>query len=802
MTTLLQDLRIGARMLWKNPGFTLIAVLTLALGIGANTAIFSLINSALIKSLPYPNADRLMNLWEAPASGGRGSISAGVYKDWRAQSRTFSQIALIKELRLNLIGAGEPEHLSGLQVTTEFLSVFGVTPQLGRGFAPGEDLIGGNNRVVILANQYWNQRFGGDPGVIGRTVSLNQLPYTVIGVLPPGALLQDDARFLIPFVVDVNTETVAWVRGYNCCRAVGRLAPGVTPAMAQAELIAIKEQLLSEYPAYKKDMRFSVLPLQQDLTGDLRPTLLILLGTVGMVLLIACANVSNLLLARGNARAREMAIRSALGARPWRIIRQMLAESLLLAVVGCALGLGVAYAGVKLLTSMTTGATGLLPDLMRPELDLRVLGFSIFLSIGCALLFGLLPAFRASKPDLNDVMKETERGGTSVSRRRSQSILVVLEFALTLVLLVGAGLFMRSMIRLLQTDPGFNPKNTLAFDLTFSKSKYPKGEDQHRLISELNRRIAALPGVESVGSATILPLSNRDRGNAVTRPDRPTQGSIGVRDDFVSGDYFTTMGVKLLRGRLITEADNFPTSPRVMMIDATIARDLYPNEDPIGKPIQYMNQTWEVIGVVAPVRHTVLNETPDPRIYGPRTHFSYPTSSIVVRSALPPAALTESVRKTIFAADSEQPIANVRTLEQAVYNSLSTQRSTLTLVGVFASIALLLACIGVYGVMSYAVGQRTRELSVRAALGAQRRDIIWLVLSGGLKLALLGVGLGLVGAIALSRLIEKLLFEVKTHDPVVFISSAVLLILVAVLSIYLPARRASRLDPITALRSE
>lgn len=796
---LLQDLRIGARMLWKRPGFSLIAVLTLALGIGANTAIFSLVNSALIKSLPYPNVERVMNIWEAPARGGRGSVSAGIYKDWRTQSRQFSHIALVKELRLNLTGGGEPEHLSGLQVTTDFLSVLGVTPQLGRGFTPGEDMIGGNNRVVIFTNQYWNQRFGGDRGILGRTVSFNQQPYTVIGVLPPGALLQDDASFLIPIVVDVNTDTVNWVRGYNCCSAIGRLAPGVSPSQAQAELLSIKEQFLAEYPDYKKDMRFAVIPMQQDLTGDLRPTLLILLGTVGMVLLIACANVSNLLLARGAARAREMAIRAALGASRGRIIRQLLIESLLLAFVGCGLGLAVAFAGVRLLTSMSTG---MLPSLMRPELDLSVLGFSLLLSIGCAFLFGLLPAFRASRPDLNEVLKETERGSMSVSRRRSQSILVVVEFALTLVLLVGAGLFMRSMIRLIHTDPGFNPKNTLAFDLTFSKSKYPKGEDQERLLSELNRRIAALPGVDSVGAATILPLSNRDRGGTVTRPDRPTQGAVGVRDDFVSGDYFTTMGVKLLRGRLFTEADNLKTSPRVMIIDAAVARDLYPGEDPIGKPIQYMSNTWEVVGVVSQVRHMVLNETPGSRIYGPRTHFSYPTSSIVIRASLPPAALTESVRKTIFDVDPEQPIANVRTLEQAVYKSLSTQRSTLTLIGVFASIALLLACIGVYGVMSYMVGQRTREISVRSALGAQRRDIIWLVLRGGLGLSLLGVGIGLIASFGLSRLIEKLLFEVNTHDPLVFAGSAAVLILVAIFSIYLPARKASRLDPIVALRSE
>jgi predicted permease len=799
MQILPPDLRHSARILWKNPGFTAVAVLTLALGIGANTAIFSLIHSALIKPLPYPEADRLVNLWEMLPTGSRSSVSAGVFKDWRAFSKKFSHLALIKEVRLNLTGVGTPEQLTGLLVSTEFLSVLGLSPQTGRGFLPGEDAIGGNNRVVILSHQYWQRRFGGDVGLVGRIIRLNQIPYTVIGVLPPGALLQDDASFLIPFITDVNTDTVVWVRGYNCCRAIGRLAPGVPLSEAQAELRAIKGQLAAEYPAYKKDWSVTLAPLQQDVTGDVRATLLILLGTVGLVLLIACANVSNLLLARSNARAREMAIRAALGASSRRIIRQLLIESLLLAFVGCALGLLLATLGIKLLTGM---ATGMLPEMLRPELNLNVLVFSIVVAFACALLFGLLPAIRASKPDLNQVLKESERGAMSVSRRRSQSLLVVFEFALTLVLLVGAGLFLRSLINLFQTDAGFNPKHTLAFDLSFSKEKYPKGEEQQRFLNDLNHRLAALPGVESVGAITNLPLSNRDTGNNVRRTDRPHLDSYNVGDNFVSGDYFTAMGIKLLRGRVITEADNVPTAPRVMVIDARTARDLYPGEDPIGKYLNFRDKDWEVVGVVSVVRHSALNVDPRPRVYGPRVHTSYPTSAMVIRSPLPPSALLESARRTILEADPDQPIANVRTMEQAVEKSLTMQRATLTLVGLFAGLALLLACIGVYGVMSYSIAQRTRELSIRAALGAQRRDIIRLVLTGGMKLSLFGIGVGLAAAFALTRFIGTLLFEVKAHDPLVFIGSAGLLAVVAAFSIYLPARRAARLDPIVALRSE
>jgi putative ABC transport system permease protein len=786
-------------MLWKNPGFTAVAALTLALGIGANTAIFSVINSVLIKSLPYPDSGRLAQLWETLPNGLRNSVSAGVFKDWRAYSSKFESIALYKDVRLNLTGTGEPERVGGLQVSTEFLSVLGINPVLGRGFVAGEDAVGGNNRVVILTNQFWRQRFGGEASVVGRTLSFNQIPYTVIGVLPPGALLQDDASFLAPIVVDVNSDTVKWDRGYHCCGVIGRVAPGVTLPEAQAELRGIRQHMAAEYPLYKKDWSLSVTPLRESVTGDIRPTLIILLGTAGFVLLIACANVSNLLLARGNARAREMAIRAALGAHSGRIARQLLVESLLLALTGCALGLAIAALGVKLLTGMMKG---LVPQLMRPELDLNVLGFSVMVAIGCGLLFGAFPAIRASKPDLNYALKEMERGAVSGSKRRSQSVLVISEFAITLVLLVGAGLFVRSFIRILATDPGFNPKRSLAFDLSLSMTKYPKAEDQQRFLKKINDRIATLPGVESVGAVTLLPLSRRDNGDGVGRADDPARGNYVAGDVFVSGDYFSAMGIRLLRGRVIAESDNSPTSPRVVVIDAGIARALFPNEDPVGKYLGLRDKTWEIVGVVEPVRQSALNSDPRLRVYGPRVHASYPLSSVVVRSSLPPAALTSAVRNAVLEIDPDQPIADVRTMEEAIHKSLSSERATLILFGLFAAVAITLACVGIYGVMSYSVGQRARELSVRAALGARRRDIIGLVLGGGMKLATIGIAIGLVAAFALSRLVEKLLFQVKSHDPLVFIASALLLGFVAALSIYLPARRASRLDPIVALRSE
>ncbi len=795
----MNDLKFALRQLLKNPGFTAVAVLTLALGIGATTTIFSVVNAILLKPLPYPQSERLVNLWEAMPNGGRNSVSGGVFKDWRAHSSSFEKVALYKDVRLNLTGAGTPEHVAGLLVSTEYLSALGVQPNLGRDFLSGEDARGGNNRVVMLAHAFWQRRFSGAADVVGRSVVLNEISYTVIGVLPPGALMQDDAMFLVPFVFDVDTETIKWERGYHCCGAIGRVSDTTTLATAQTELRTLKQRLAAEYPSWKKDWSVDVIPMHQELTGDVRPTLLLLLGTVGMVLLIACANVSNLLLARGNARVREMAIRSALGASPGRLIRQLLVESLLLSVGGCLLGLVVAAAGITLLPKLLAG---MVPRILHPSLDLTVTGFSLLVAGGCGILFGILPALRAGRRPASHELKETARSTQSGTQRRSHSVLVVAEVAFTLVLLIGAGLFLRSFVRLLQVDPGFNPRQTLAFDLALAKSKYPGPEDQQRLLEELAEKIKALPGVESVGAATTLPLSNRGRGSSVQRPDRPEIAAFGVQDDFVSGDYFSALQVRLQRGRTFVPTDNLPGALPVLVIDETVARQLFPEEDPLGKRLTYGPKTWEVVGVVKPIRHSGLNQEPRPRIFGPRVHFPYPTAAMVVRSSLLPGALVEAVRKAILTTDPDQPIANIRTLEEAVQRSISRPRTTLILLGLFAGVAILLACLGIYGVISYAVGQRTRELGIRGALGAQRSDIMRMVLSGGMKLSLGGIALGLVAASLLARVVEKLLFEVQAHDPFVFVTSVSLLGLVAAISIYLPARRAAQVDPMVALRTE
>ena len=794
----MNDLRHAFRQFSQSPGFSAIAVLTLALGIGTNTAIFSVINSALLQPLPYPHAEQLVYVMETLADGHpNGSVSGGAFKDWHEHSSMFTHLAVYEDVRRNLTGMGMPERVTGLQASAGFLSMLGVAPIIGRDFSASETTAGGNSHVILLTHEFWQSHFGGDVEVVGRKVILDQTPCTVIGVLPPRALFLDETQFLIPEVIDAPNSY--WGRDAHWRKVVGRLRPGVAATAAQTELRGIKQQLAADYPAWKKDWSVSVTPLQEILVGRTRPMFVLLLGAVALVLLIACANVSNLLLARGNARSREMAVRIALGASTSRIVRQMLTESLVLALSGCALGLLLASMGMRLLTHLVTAQ---IPEVLRPQLDLHVLLFSILVACVCGVLFGSLPAWRASRADVNRALKDSERGSASRAKRRSQFFLVVSEFAFTVILLIGAGLLLRSFARVLEVDPGFNPSHTLAFDLSFPGAKYPRDDDRMRFTKDLIGRIRVLPGVASVGAASQLPLSGRERGEFLSRTDGPhpiERYSVGVCT--VSGDYFSTLGITLLRGRVITEADNVPTAPPVLVIDDRVAKNLFPDENPIGQRVGFLGKSCEIVGVVAPVRHRDLEHQPRPSVYGPLAHF--PNSpSILVRSTLPPLTLVATVRKAILEADPDQPIANVRTLEQAVDQSLAPRRTGLVLLGLFAAVAVSLACIGIYGVLSYAIGQRTRELSIRSALGAQSRDITRLVLLGGMKPSVVGIAVGLAAAFALARLVESQLFEVKARDPLVFVAAVGLLGTMAALSVYFPARRASRVDPMVALRAE
>jgi len=796
MRTLLGEIRYGLRQMSKNPGFTVVAVLTLALGSGANTAIFSVINSALLQPLPYPQPGQLVQIFETTPEYNRNNVSGGAFKDWQTQSRNFTHLAIYENIRRNLTGIGTPENMKGLAVSSEFLSVLGISPALGRDFAHGEDRNGGNNHVVILSHQLWQDHFASDPHVIGASISLNQIPFTIIGVLAPRALLQDDASFLTPDVIDEPGEN--WSRAGHWRSVIGRMSPGVSALQVQTELKGIKQRLASEYPAFKQDWSVAVVPMQTASTEESRPALIILLATVGLVLLISCVNVSNLLLSRGNARAREMAVRVSLGASTAKLVRQLLVESLLLALAGCGAGWMVAVFATRALTNMVAG---MLPLMLQPKLDMRVFLFSLAVACACGILFGILPALRSSRPDLNVSLKEKVNASSGVAIKRSQSLLVVSEFAFTLMLLVGAGLLVRSFIQVMEASPGFRPEQTLAFDLSLPAAKYPKDAQRLKFVTDITQHLAAVPGIASAASASTLPLGEHGYTEYASRSDQPKRTDYVVACDFVSPDYFSAMGIPIQRGRSITEADNGEKAARVLVVDANVANHLYPGTDAMGQHVWFSGENWEIVGIVPPVRHFSLDGPPSPTIYGPQS-YSVSTTSIVVRSALPPSTLSGAMRDTLRSLDPDQPIANLRTLEQAMDKSLAPRRSILLLMGLFAAMATVLACIGIYGVTSYATTLRTRELSIRSALGAQRNDIIRLVISGGLKVAVVGAAIGLTASLALSRFIESQLYRVGAHDPVVLSCAVFVLLLIAMISIYIPARRAAYADPITGLRHE
>ena len=797
MRSLLEDLRYGLRQMLKYPGFTAVAVLTLALGSGANTAIFSVINSALLRPLPYPEPKQIVQIFETNRDTEHNNVSGGAFKDWQAQSRSFSHVAVLESIRRNLTGSGSPENLKGLAVSSEFLSVLGVAPALGRDFARGEDRNGGNNRVIILSNQFWEEHFGGDPRAVGSYLSLDQVPFTIVGVLPPNALLQDETSFLVPDVIDA--PGIQWNRAGHWRSAIGRLLPGVSMAQAQAELRRIKQRMNSEYPDFKRDWSVAIVPMQSAFTEDSRTPLLILLATVGLVLLISCVNVSNLLLARGNARSREMAVRAALGAGAGRLVRQLLAESILLALAGCAAGWLAAVFAVRVLSNMVKG---MLPLMLQPKLDGRVFAVSLGVACACGILFGILPAFRSSRPDLNVALREKTGGASStLARKKSQSLLIMSEFAFTLMLLVGAGLLIRSFIRVLETSPGFRPEQTLAFDLSLPKAKYATDASREQFIRSLRQGLASVPGVEAAASAMTLPLGETGDTEYASRSDQPNRMDYIVSCDFVSADYFAAMGMPILRGRNLTEADGRDKAPRVMVVDTNVARDLFPGVDPIGQHIAFFGAPWEIVGLVAPVHQFDLDHPPKPAIYAVQS-YSLASTSVVIRSALPASALTAAVRETLHNLDPDQPITNLRTMGQAMEKSLAPRRSILILMAVFAAMATLLACIGIYGVISYTTGQRTRELSIRSALGAQHFDIIRLVVSGGLKVALIGIAIGIAASLGLARFIQSQLYEVSAGDPLVFSIAGILLLAVATIAIFLPARRAANADPVQGLRCE
>ena len=804
MQTLMQDLRYGARMLLKMPGFTLIAVVTLALGIGANTAIFSVVNTVLLRPLPFKDPERLMMIRETKLPQfPEFSVAPGNFLEWQKQNTVFERMGAIRDITYNLIGSGNPEQLNAERVTDGFFAMFGVQPQLGRNFLPEENLPGGDN-VVLLSHGLWQRRFGGNPDIINQTILLSGQRYTVVGIIPATySFGRPDTELWTPMAF---TPQQAQEYGGHYLAAVGRLKPGITVEQARTEMSVIANRLAKQYPA-DTGWDVKLTPLLEFTVRSIKPALLVLLAAVAFVLLIACVNVANLLLARAAGRQKEIAIRTALGAGRWRIVRQLLTESVLLSLAGGALGLLLANWGLDLLLKL---APQDLPRISDVSLDGRVLAFSAVATLLTGVIFGLVPALQASKPNLNEVMKDAGRGSTEGGQRQLvRSTLVVLEVASALVLLVGAGLMIKSFWHLRQVDPGFNPNNALAVTVSLPQTKYPKDNQQSAFFQQLLEKVKTLPGVQAVGATNVVPLSGNDFVLAFEidgRPPLPPGTGQSTNYYSASADYFKAMGIPLRRGRWFTERDTNDT-PKVAVINETMAQKIFPNEDPIGKRLTFDDRqktpAWfEIVGIVGDVKHYGLDQTTTLQTYEPSTQQTFAAMTLVVRTAGDPTSLSAAIRNAVLQLDKEQPVSNLKTLNQFVSTSIVQQQFAMLLLGVFAAVALLLAAVGIYGVLSYAVTQRTSEIGIRLALGAQAKDVLRLVLGQGMKLAGLGVALGLLAALALTSLMKTLLFGVSATDPLTFGLIALLLLSVAFVACWIPARRATKVDPMIALRCE
>jgi putative ABC transport system permease protein len=803
----MRDLRFGLRMLTRKPGFTIIAVIALALGIAANTAIFSVVNAVLLRPLPYKDPQRLGLVWtyfgeELPQNW----ISGPELIDLKERSSTIEQFAALAWPTYGLTGTGDPEQVQGAVTTANLFPLLGVEPALGRAFVEEEDRPGGE-RVVVLSHGLWQRRFGSDPGILGQKIMLNGQPYTVIGVMPAGfGVLPPDAQspknieLWTPFATDFKGLN----RGGHFIRVIARAKPEFTLEQARQELESIGKQLDEEI--YKFGFNFNLVPLHGHVVKDIRPALLVLLGAVGFVLLIACVNVANLLLARAVGRGKEIAIRTALGASRRQIVRQLLVESVTLSLLAGLVGVGLTLLGLKLLVAFGPDN---LPRLDEVSLDGRVLGFTLGISLLTGLVFGLVPALHASKPDFNESLKDGGKGTSKGAKgNRLRSTLVVVEVALALVLLTGAGLMIKSFLRLQQVNPGFNPDNLLTLRLQLPQSKYPDAAKIVPFYQQVVERLGALPGVQAVGAVSQLPLSGSYASGTIT-VERPPVADEDVSFEAdrraVTPDYFKAMNIPLVRGRLFTDQDK-ADSERAAIIDEKFANRFWPGEDPTGKRIKVgmsPQSPWiMIVGVVGHIKHYDLNTEGREQVYFSYTQFTNPSMFLAVRTSSDPLSMANAVQGAVWSIDPDQPVSQIRAMESLVSNSLAQTRFNTLLLGIFASVAMILAAVGVYGVMNYSVSQRTHEIGIRMALGAERGDIIKLVLRQGVALATTGVGVGLAGAYLVTRLMESLLYGVSATDLSTFGGVAFLLVLVAIIASYIPARRATKVDPIIALRYE
>ncbi len=814
-----QDFRFGLRMMLKNPGFTLIAIITLALGIGANTAIFSVVNGVLLRPLAYNEPERIVTLLH----NGQSPVSPANFLDFRANSKSFDQMAAAEAWGGALAGNDKPEQISGLRMGEGLFDMLGVPAQLGRTLQ-AEDFQPGKDRVLVLSHKLWQRIFNGDSSILGRQVRLSGESYTVIGVMPQQFQFPPFWSTRAEMWTPLDLSSRATRRGGSSLRVFARLKPGVSMAQAQAEMRVISNQLARTYPENNTGLNIRVDQLNEKVVGNVRLPLLVLAVTVGFVLLIACANVACLLLARAAARQKEAALRSALGASRWRIIRQLLTESFMLSFCGAVVGILFAVWGVDWLTSLMTGNSNSfavrLPRLSEIQIDKAALAFTFTVSMITTLLFGLVPALAASRPDLNSVLKEGGRG-TRGGHRRLREALVIAEIALALVLLVGSGLLMNSFLKLQSVDAGFNPRNLLTMTISLAGATQYVGASREAFYQRLTDQIEVLPGVEQVSAINHLPLAGDTWGTTLAIEDQPlpSPGQEARATFRISRpDYFQTMGISLRAGRDFTDRDA-PDAPGVVIINETMAKQHWPSENPIGKRLTLddprdnsQQPRWlTVVGVAKDVKQSSWTDPAESELYLPfqqsRSFYEsdrgpFTSMTLTIRTTVEPQSLAAAVQETVKSLDRNLPVSNVVSMEQVVDDTLWQQRFNLQLIGLFAVVAVALAAVGLYGVMSYAVAQRSHEVGLRMALGAQRRDVLKLVIGQGMKLALLGVGIGLAAALVLTRLMTKLLFEVSATDPTTFAAIALLLTVVALLACYLPARRATKVDPMMALRYE
>jgi len=813
-----QDLRFALRMLRKSPSFTVVAVLTLALGIGANTAMFSVMQGVVLAPLQYANADRLVMVWENNPRFPRTWVSYPNFRDWQRSARSFQQMAAFRQQGVDFAGPGTPEHLNGKEISSRLFSTLGTELTLGREFSPEEDRYGGTP-VVIISNRLWRNRFDGSPKALGKSLTLNGVDYTVVGVSPFGVTalgspLEDDADIYVPLgqsdPLILNDRSA-----HDGIYSLARLAPGVTLAQAQAEISTIQNGLDQLYPDANRDLGIYIEPLKQFVVGDAGKMVLLLFGAVGLVLLIACANMANLLFARSAARAREFAVRSALGANRTRLVRQLLTECVLLSLLGASLGFLIAILGVK---SLPAAVSENLPRSENITVNGPVLLFTLCASIAVGILFGLAPALKSWNSDPQASLKEGGRGST-VAHHRTQSILVIVQMALTLVLLVGAGLLFRTIRHLSDVRPGFDIQHIMTFKVGVSHSLTKTAQSTRTAYQQLIERIRQIPGVRGADFTGSVPLNGGQTMPFWIGSQKPhsLQGAPRLVMFLTGPDYLRTMGIPLLRGRFFSPEDT-TNSPCVMVIDSVLADKYFPDSDPLGQTLSAGFSPvgpCRIVGMVGHVKQWTLNDSStdiqsqayfplyqDPDQWVP---LNYPNMTIVVRTPLDFASVMPAIKSVVYGAGSDQPVFNVETMQQIVSESMSSQRFPMILLGTFAGLALLLAAVGIYGVISYSVAQRIHEFGIRVALGADKRDVLRMVMGQGLALALTGLAIGVVAALILTRVLSSfslLLYGVGASDPLTFIIVSVLLILPAILACYIPARRAIKVDPMVALRYE